>query len=153
METTISVLRQMPDSLDGVKNFVQISKEMIMSGYIDALSVAVMLKGWETAIETLRKDPQIEEMILREVEKYGKSTTYNGCTLTIKQVGTKYDYSDCNDSVLEHAQAQIDTWTQVAKDRQTMLKTLKDTVANPDTGEVMYPPKKSSSDKVTVQLK
>ena len=77
------------------------TKDSIMSGNQDPLKVAVHLKALEDLISRLRKDEQIQDYTLEQSLKQGeKIFSIYGAEISIQEMGTKYDYSICNDSLL-----------------------------------------------------
>lgn len=130
-------------------------RDMVIRGEVDPLKAFVNIARVAEVIEVLKKDELFLDAAMREYSKYGeKSVTLGICTVTEAQVGTKYDFSQCNDSALNdlyERQAQV---KNDVKERETMLKALpsKLTIINDQTGEVteVLPPIKTS--KTTLKL-
>lgn len=117
----------------------------ITEGVIDPITAHINLSRMEAAIKQVKDNGQVKDITLRELAKYGKKQSFGDCTLEEVEAGVKYDYSACNDSTLtelEEMKAKIDA--QI-KERQQMLKCIPISgMVSPDTGEVVYPPAKSS---------
>lgn len=130
-------------------------REMVIRGDIDPLKAFVNIARVAEVIEMLKKDELFLDAAMREYSKYGeKNVTLGICTVTEAQVGTKYDFSQCNDSALNDLYEQQAQVKNDVKERETMLKALpsKLTIINDRTGEVteVLPPVKTS--KTTLKL-
>lgn len=149
---TISVLRLMPTTRDELDSFFKKTKNNILSGSINQVEIAVILKGMEEVVKKLRTDPEIEEYILDEVSKHGKKCNYGGAELSIKDTGVKYDYSVCNDSRWNDLIIDISNLKDKLKERENTLKSHNEEWVNPETGEEILPPIRTAKEKVIVTL-
>ena len=126
----------------------------ITEGVIDPITAHINLSRMEAAIKQVKDNGQVKDITLRELAKYGKKQSFGDCTLEEVEAGVKYDYSACNDSTLtelEEMKAKIDA--QI-KERQQMLKCIPISgMVSPDTGEVVYPPAKSSKTTIKTTFK
>jgi hypothetical protein len=127
--------------------------EKCKSGDLSALETVMRFK----AIAKIYKDNQDEfDRIARsEAETHGKEFKLLGASLKLSEVGTEYDYSVCQDEVLNTLQSNLDTAKILVDERKNYLKTLKTKLEIPDTetGELkatIYPPIKKSKSSVTV---
>jgi len=130
------------------------TKNSIMSGEQNPLRVAVHLKALEELISKLRKDDQIQELILDQALKEGeKSFMIYGAEIQVKEMGVKYDYSICNDSLLEEFYKEMNELKKKIRDRENMLKNISDrNDIISDKGEVLYPPSKKSKTGIAIKL-
>lgn len=149
---TVSVLKLMPTSKRELDSFFSQTKNNILAGYTSPLEVAVMLKGMEDVIKKLRTDKEISDLILDEVAREGKETGYMGAKLTIKDVGVGYDYSVCGDSKREELVSKASELLSEIKDREKILLAHKEEWVDAETGEVIQPPLRTATEKVTVTL-
>jgi hypothetical protein len=126
----------------------------ITEGVINPITAHINLSRMEAAIKQVKDNGQVKDITLRELAKYGKKQSFGDCTLEEVEAGVKYDYSGCNDSTLaelEDMKARIDA--QI-KERQQMLKCIPVSgMVSPDTGEVVYPPAKSSKTTIKTTFK
>ena len=131
------------------------TKTSIMSGDSDPLKVAVHLKALEELITKLRKDDQIQNLILEQAFKEGEKTfTIYGAEISIREMGTKYDFSICNDALLGGLYGEMYALKAKIKDRETMLKTIsEDNPAVSMDGEILNPPLKTSKTGISITLK
>ena len=88
----------------------------------------------------------------------GKSFMYQNAKFERKEVGIKYDYSQCNDSKLVELEAELAQITELVKARQALLKSAPQgglIVTDPESGETytVYPPSKQSTTSIAVTLK
>lgn len=149
---TLSVIRLMPTTKRSVGEFFELTKAQIMSGNAEPKEIAILLKGMEDVIKALRADKEISDLILDEVEKEGKTVKYQGATLTIKEVGVSYDYAHCNDSTWQTLKRRAEKAISTLKAREKILQAHVKSWADIKSGEVVKPPVKTSTTKVTVTL-
>lgn len=126
----------------------------ITEGVIDPITAHVNLSRIEAAIKLVKDNTQVKDITLRELAKYGKKQSFGDCTLEECEAGVKYDYSECCDSTLsdlEKMKREIDV--QI-KARQEMLKHIPVSgMVSPDTGEMIYPPARSSKTTIKTTFK
>lgn len=155
MESAISLLRKMPETKDEIKNYVRIVKESVLNGDVEPLQFAANVSALEQLFKALKGDALIKDVILEEAEKYGtKSFEQGNAKYQIKEVGVKYDFSECNDSELEQINADIKELTDEKKKRETLLKAISpDTEFYDGDGVQLFAPKKTSTTQVTITIK
>lgn len=154
----------------GRAEFVTQLVEAMDNGEIEPIQVHLQVKGMEKIIDCLtetdeKKNPLFEQakkykaLVLASVQQYGnKDVEYKGAKFDIKEVGVKYDYSQCNDPELaEWAQAAAELSEKI-KAKQKFLQTVPQKgllITNEETGETntVYPPSKSSTTAVQCTLK
>jgi hypothetical protein len=149
----IEAFKDLPATPQEVTNFSNQLIDALNGGEIDALKFKVFLKGLETVIENIA--PTLDRMARDEAEKYGeKSFTLLGAKVELREVGVKYDYTNCGYSKLQHITTELDAWARQKNEAETFLRGLKSsmTVVNDITGEIetIYPPAKSSKSAVAI---
>jgi len=114
------------------------------------IEAAETLSKMEFLIKEIKASKNFVDYVRDEVSKYGKElTTSTGVKIELAEVGTKYDYSQCNDEVLSELEFQLTIAEARVKERRDFLKTLPlsgiDVLL--DGGEVtrIFPPSKSST--------
>lgn len=128
--------------------------QAVVDGEIDPITAHINVSRMEAAIKAYKDNPQVRAITLNELGKYGKRQAFGDCTLEMKEGGVKYDFSQCGDSLLAEMYATRDALLADIKDREAMLKALPlSGVALADTGEVVYPPAKSSKTIITTTFK
>jgi hypothetical protein len=153
MDSTLSTITIFPSNEAELKHYISTIKGEILSGTIDPLSALKQLKYAEKTIAALLKDAELEGHFLEEAEKYGKSFEHLGIKFTVQEVGTKYDFSGCQDSFYDDLIQTKTTVDAKIKEREAFLKTVpEDGIVNGDTGEVIFRASKSSQTKVVVRL-
>lgn len=119
--------------------------QAVVDGEIDPITAHINVSKMELAIKTFKADERVRDITLRELWKYGKKQTFADCTLEEAESGVRYDYSICGDSRLEELYAMRQALDADIKEREAFLKSIPlSGVALPDTGEVVYPPAKTS---------
>lgn len=129
-----------------VADIVASARNNIIEGNIDPMQALAVLTSFERAIEQVKNDPQVRDICLRELAKYGKQgATIGEFTFTEAEAGVKYDYSQCGCSEYEELQerkAEIDAQIKLL---EKILKAMPVSgLADTQTGEIWYPPVKSS---------
>jgi len=131
----------------------QTAQDIIDNGK-DVLLIADTIAKIELFIKELKSSPEYMDYLITEVSKYGKGiTTSTGTKLELAEVGTKYDFSQCNDAYLVRLESEFAVLEQKIKDRKDMLKTLSPEgiiIFDEETGEgdTVYPPSKTSKSSV-----
>lgn len=120
------------------------------------LEVKLKLKAMQEAIAEACK--KVDAMARDEAEKFGsKSFDYLGCTVSLMEAGTSYDYSNCGDIELEQMLAEQEALEARIKARKDIIKNIKGKLilANESTGEIyeVVPPVKSSTSTIKITFK
>ena len=130
----------------------------VLNGRINPLELHLRLKSAEEVIKQLTGLEPYKAILLDEAEKHGKSFDYQTAKIDIREVGVKYDYSQCGNDTL--AQLYIDAANILLKIKnlESYHKSLPPEgiqAVNTTTGELEshYPPAKSSTTSVAVTLK
>lgn len=145
-------------SRDKLSRLVTDFRNEVTDGNMNPLQAAAILKALEDFTKQLRADILIRDCVKQELDRYPEKVVhFNGITFTKKTVGTKYDYSGCNDEVLVDLRYKADIANNAVKSREDFLKAIPaggiDSF-NPETGETfkLYPPVKISEDGYAVSL-
>jgi hypothetical protein len=150
---TLSTITVFPSSEAELTHYITTLKGEILSGGDDPLNVLKQLKFAEKSIAAILKDPDIEDHFLSEALKYEKSFEHLGVKFTVQETGTKYAYNMCRDSVWNDLDNQRILLDAKLKARETFLKALSEEgAANPETGEIILQPLKTSTTKLVVRL-
>jgi hypothetical protein len=152
----LSYVSQIATTKEQSVNFAEGLKRQITNGEVDPLEAAKLLKALEEIVNYLRKDEDVNDIILAEAEKQNsKSFEMNGAKFQIKEVGVKYDFKACKDSEWEQLDAQEKSIKEQKKVRESFLKAIPQykSVANTETGEEIFAPSKTSTTKLTVSIK
>ena len=156
MNDAFALIKTLPNRKVEVESFVSKLVWELNSGDVDPLEMKTMFKAITEVIDKVK--PTLDEKALAQAEKYGtKSFKEYGCEITIKELGTKWDYSGTNDSVLGGLHADLLILQNKIKERETFLKAIKEpmSVASEATdGEqiTIYPPVKKSTTGLAIQL-
>lgn len=115
----------------------------VVNGSVDPIKAHINVSRMEAAIKLYKDNEDVRRITLDELAKYGKTATFGDCKLEQAETGVKYDYSGCNDSTLADLYDQMEALKAKIKAREDMLKHLQPSgAADPETGEIMYPPVK-----------
>lgn len=125
--------------------------ESVAEGNESALTVQAKIKF----IQDTLKDASdgIKPMVVEELEKYDKReeiSVLNGYRVELKEMGVKYDFSECNHPRLTEVVKAIDKLNEERKEIEAFLKTIKKSmsIADESTGGeeiTIYPPSKKST--------
>jgi hypothetical protein len=138
----------------------------INAGELQPLKVHLELKAVEDIINRLtdrRKYPETaipyNDRLLENAAQYpGKSFEYINATFETMEAGIKYDFSKCNDSVLDELYKQQAAINKAVKAREAMLKAAPLSgliITDETTGETykVYPPSRTSTTTLAVSLR
>lgn len=155
METAMQTVRLMPENKQQIENFAAQLEQGLESGNIVASELLRFQKALEKVFDKIK--PTLIDCAINEIEKYEKNAIIKNTEFSIVEAGVKYDYTDCNDHVLNNLMLDIDYLKGKIKSREAMLKSLSEPMQIIDeaTGEVstIYAPKKSSSTTIKVSFK
>lgn len=155
METikALSAIADAPITYVEIGNAIHEMKAELLSGDYNPLDVELKLKAIEEITKQLRADDDIRAFVMKEAEKYGKSFEWRGAKMSIREVGVKYDYASTGDSEWAILDSQIKELSEKKKAREKFLQAVPPAgTASPDTGEVIYPPAKTSTTSIAVTL-
>lgn len=129
----------------------------VLDGEIDPIKAVVQAKSLVETLTLFLKDKGVNDLVLMEVEKYGKQTSKDGATIAIKEVGSKWDYSECGDPIYNRLSSQKAEIEEKLKEREALLKATREprTEVDEETGEVytVNPPSKSSTTSYAITFK
>lgn len=133
----------------------QSAKEFFLSGEIDPLLAWRNMTATQKAIEELKKDPDVRDYALSELDKHGKDADLFGCKMERKETGVKYDYSECGDTELLDLYDQIEALKKQVKEREDVLKRIKPktSLIDEETGQMFSAPIKTSTTTLQVTFK
>jgi len=155
-ETPVQLLTLMANTSTQIDVFSDGIIQAVKGGEINPLAVLVQLRAMAQASERILKE--IDHEIMSEAGKYPGSTfEYMGNKITKAEHGTKYDYSVCNDPVLNDLVEQAKVLNEKIKARQERLKaqTTPESILDPESGEVVIinPPIKRSKSGLNVSIR
>lgn len=124
----------------------------------NALEAVQMLKSASEFIEQVRGNTRLVDNVRDELLKYpkGKVTLESGTRVECAEVGTEYDYSQCNDPELRLFQESLEKFKLAVKERQAFLRTVPASgvrVLFDDEIVTVYPPSKKSTSSFKVTLR
>lgn len=126
----------------------------VVDGEIDPIIAHINICKMEAAIKEFKANEQVRDITLRELAKYGKRQSFGDCTLEEVESGVRYDYTRCNDSTLEELYSMRQALDEDIKEREAFLKKLPPRgLADPNTGELLYRPAKSSKTTIKTTFK
>ena len=134
-----------------INHYVQSMIDAVESGEMNPLELYANLKKASKIIDSVLDSESVKDAVMKEYQKYGtKEVDYKGITLVQSEVGAKFDYSGCQDHVINDLESRKKALDDQIKARQKFLKNLPSggaTVIDEETGEVntLYPPSRSSS--------
>lgn len=127
----------------------------VTDGEADPISMFTTIKAMNDCLSQFLKDQAVVEATIGAVEKYGRTgATFNGANLCIAEVGVRFDFSACQDSVWDELAKERTELEAKIKEREKFLRgiTTPQAIVNEETGEVkkIYGPAKTSSTTVKV---
>lgn len=154
--TAMGVVRQFPSTQTQIDVFSDNIIASVKNGESSPLETLVLLKALEKATDRILKE--IKENVVTAAEKYPeRSFEFAGAQLEKSEVGVKYDYSVCGDTIYEQRQSNLDAAKTLLDERTAFLRALKQpiTIVDESSGEVITirPPEKKSTTSVKVTIK
>jgi hypothetical protein len=124
----------------------------------NTLQIAEQIAALETFLKEVKADDRYAKAVRDEVEKYGKVyTAGSGAKIEVAEVGTKYDFSQCNDPILYQFEQRLQGAEEAVKQRKEFLKTVPlsgmDIITEDGEPVKVYPPSKSSKSSFKIELK
>lgn len=161
----LSILSLLNSNKTQRKSFCLQIVEQVENGDVDPIQVHVFLKNLEQIFKTLTDEKTGKDfaeryknalMAAAEKEDGNQFEKYNA-KFQIKETGVKYDWSVCEDPVLEGLQAEFEAAKKDLEARQEFLKAVPESgllVTDETTGETkkVYRPAKSSTTSISVTL-
>jgi hypothetical protein len=120
----------------------------------NVFQVAEALAAMEEFVKNIRKDERFVQFLRDELAKHhGRLITTSGAKIEMCEAGVSYDYS--NNGEWKELDEQIRTLTEQRKAVEEKLRTLAPgrMAVDPETGEVIEGPKKSSKSTYRITLK
>lgn len=154
----IALLSQFPTSKTEQKEMVDLMVESLKTGNENPLRIEAAMANIEAIVKEYRGNKEVKEILLDEVRKYPKSIAeiYNA-TFQEKEVGVKYDFSQCGHVRYNEIVEQIAALTEQKKQIEAEIRAHKDMFIYTDleTGESyeVNPPKRTASSQVVVTIK
>jgi len=133
---------------------VKVAKSLIddiLDNGADVLDVLRFMKTMETLHKQLKENDRLRYWIDAEVAKYGDNAIGRG-VIVVKKSRKTYEYDDCNDPVWNKLQAELKELNKRIAERESLLKALKEPMADVETGEVIFPPVVKYTDYYTIEL-
>jgi len=137
------------------QDFAQSVVNNLKEGLSDPLKVHLQVKCMEDFIKQITSHPDYKDLTLDEAAKYGKSFEHYNAKFEVKEMGVKYDYSNCGDPIYNRLAEELAELEKKVKDRQAFLKAVQPgtELLIEDEVIVLYPPIKTSTTSITVNLK
>lgn len=132
--SVVSLVRMLPETKQQIETFSKMVVDSIVKGEVNPLEVDFQLKCFEMAIDRIRKDFQVKELLITEAEKYKSQDFKDGSKVSV-QSRTTYEYS------------HNPTWAKLNKEIkniETLMKTISDPMADANSGEITEPAKVKS---------
>ena len=126
----------------------------VLDGEKNPLETDIKLRYLAELVEMVRKHSLMKKAVIDEAEKYPEKTFDAYGAVITKTFSSKYSYEACNDAQWNDLVKEIQILTDQRKGRETFLKGLDGSeTADPETGEIISPPLRESSDQLRVTLK
>lgn len=150
METQAILLRESTPAAELAARAIS----SVVNGDINPITAHINISRMEAAIKLYKENADVRDITLRHLSRYGRSYTFGDCTLEECEAGIKYDYSICGDSQLDDMYKMLEALKADIKEREGMLRRLPlSGMADPDTGEILFPPARSSKTVIRTTFK
>ena len=151
----IKLLNEVTVSKQGILMLTSQMKENLLSGEMNVLDFIIKVEVLKNSLEELKKDTDVKDYVLREVEKYGKEAQRNGVKIRQIEAGVKYDFENCNDAIIEGLLNRQEEVKNKIKERTEFLKNIPEggiTELDEETGEYRRIVRPAKSSTTTFQI-
>lgn len=138
------------------QSFTEAIVNNLMEGLADPLKVHLQVKCMEDIIKQITANPVYRDLLVTEAAKYGKNFEHHNAKFEIKETGVKYNYENCGDPILQSLEQKFEAIETELKERQKFLRSLPESgmeILVDDELVKVYPPSKTSTTSVTINLK
>jgi len=135
-------------SVEGIEALAVPIIDDVQDGHRAALEVAAWMRNVKAFADTVLKE--IDEDIQAEADSLQGPTEVGGWSLERAEVGVKYDYAACGDVEWDRMNDAEAEMKKRKRDREKWLKLMPSETVDPETGNVVKPPIKTS--KTTVKF-
>ena len=155
----LAIISQFPRTKSEQKEMVAMMVDRAKSGEEDILRIEAAMANIEAVVKDYRANTEVKEMLLEEVGKYGKGIAeVHNATFQIKEVGVKYDFTNCGHQAYDSICAEIARLTEQKKEMEGIMKAHGDKswiMTDAESGETyeVYPPARTASQQVCVTIK
>lgn len=152
----ITLISQLANNAEQSVSLTNTIVNEILSGEYNPLSYATQLRLNIDALENALKHEDVKSAIFKELEKYEGSKHDNGIFRFERGSKSTFDFTVCNDSAWNDLNEKMETLKAKLKERENFLKALKPEMgvfADAESGEVICPPAKKTTDFVKFTLK
>ena len=155
----LALFNQFPRTKTEQKEMVAMMVERAKSGEEDILRIEAGMANIEAIAKEYRANKEVKEMLIDEVLKYPKGIAEaHNATFQLKEVGVKYDFSNCGHQQYNAVCAEIARLTEIKKEMEGIMKAHGDkswVMTDADTGETyeVCPPSRTASQQVCVTIK
>ena len=133
----------MPVSKSMQEKFIDKLILAVQSGEVNPLEIETQLKAMEDAVKAVRGNPGFKNALMDEVDKYSEKEFRYGNAIIVKSSRSTYNYK--NDT----------EWNRLDEDkkkREAFLKALDKPMADPETGEIIEPAVRRSSEFLKIRF-
>lgn len=149
MESAISQLNYLPETREQQRTFVHKAVEELMNGEHDIMKFWIQASIVADTLNEIKDSLKVKQAAVAEAAKY-KDQPYMGCKISVVSRKT-FDFSKCCYMDWERSKFDIEAAKERVKRAETFLKALQSPVADPETGEMIYPPTFTESEYITVK--
>ena len=156
MNLSVSNLSLFETSKAERQSFAEAVTNNLMEGLADPLKVHLQVKCMEDIIKQITSNAIYRDLIVNEASKYGKTFEHHNAKFEIKEAGVKYNYENCGDPILQSLEQKFEAIENELKERQKFLKAIPESgmeILVDDELIKVYPPSKTSTTSVTINLK
>ena len=134
-----SVVSLLPETKSQITDFVAKIEQTALEGYESPLYLYKQAKNMEAIAKELNKSAVLKDAALTEAQKYHKDElkSLHNSKIEICELGTKWNYDECNHPDYDRTKKEIERLTQKLKGLEDYLKTVENETEyiDPQTGE------------------
>ncbi|OLY92475.1 hypothetical protein SAMN05444008_102409 [Cnuella takakiae] len=143
----------LPINKEHLEIYIADCKNQILEGQVDFREALRRKKLMDMVLEQVFKDPEVKRHLEDEYAKHGqKKIMWHGAEISFSS-RKSYTYDQCSDSELASLEATAKEADGKLKARQKFLQNLTKPMADPESGELIYPAAFTTTDYFTVSIK
>lgn len=146
----LATINDLPETREQQRTFVHMAIEEIMNGDYDPARLYAKLRIIQDTLKDILDSKTFQNYAIDEIEKYNGDCQINGNKISVA-TKSSYDFSVCNYSEYQKALSVIAEAKEIVKKSEAFLKAITKPVADPETGEMIYPPVKSVTQYIVVK--
>lgn len=145
----LTQLKYLPENRDEQKTFVPIAIEELVNGDYSIMKFWVQATIIADTLNEIKDSKVIKRLAIEEAAKY-KDQEFHGCKITLS-ARTTFDFASSGHPFYAELKKKETELKAQLKDIETLLKAIKEPIADPISGAIINPPTFTQTDVITIR--